>query len=188
MKHIGWAVTGSFCTLDAILPGLTALIDAGYEVTPIISEVVRDTDTRFTCARDFRERLETICGRSCIDTQTAAEPIGPRKLLDALIVAPCTGNTLAKLSNGIADSTVTLACKAHLRNNRPLIIAVSTNDALAGNASNIGHLMARRNVYFVPLQQDDALQKPCSCVADFAQIHAALNAALQGEQLQPILF
>jgi len=188
MSHIGWAVTGSFCTFDNILPVITQLVESGHKVTPILSESVRECDTRFGKASVFRAAIEQVCGCKAIDSLITAEPVGPRKIFEVVVVAPCTGNTLAKLANGISDGTVTLACKAHLRNLRPLVIAVSTNDALAGNAANLGKLVARRNVYFVPLAQDDATAKPCSCVADFAAIPATICAASRGEQMQPLLF
>ena len=169
------------------MPVLDALVSAGHEVTPILSESVRDADTRFGTAAGWREQFETICGRKALDSQVAVEPVGPKKLFDALVVAPCTGNTLAKLANGISDSTVTLACKAHLRNGRPLLLALSTNDALSGNAGNIGTLMARRNIYFVPLRQDDAAGKPSSAMSDFTKIPESLALALEGRQQQPLL-
>ncbi len=186
MSRVGLALCGSFCTLKALLPVAEALVEQGHIVTPLLSEAVRDTDTRFISARGFRTAMEAICHTKAIDSLVSAEPVGPQKLFDVLVVAPCTGNTLAKLANGIADGTVTLACKAHLRNERPLLLAVSTNDALAGNAANIGKLMARKHIYFVPFGQDDAAHKPASCVADFAIIPEALTAALEQRQLQPL--
>ena len=138
--------------------------------------------------RQFRERLETLCGREIVHTIKEAEPFGPKKLLDALVIMPCTGNTLAKLAAGIADGPVTLAAKAHLRNERPVIVAVSTNDALAGNAANLGRLLNRRGYYFVPFGQDSAFKKPRSLVADFTRLPQTVESALRGEQVQPMLY
>lgn len=164
------------------------LLTQEYEtVIPIVSESAASTDTRFGSAADFLKTVETAAGRSAIRCIRDAEPIGPKKLLDALVIAPCTGNTLAKLSGGVTDSTVTLAAKAHLRNGRPVLLAIASNDALAGNAENIGRLLARKHYYFVPFGQDDPEGKPCSLVADMNQLRPALEAALQGRQLQPLL-
>lgn len=158
-----------------------------HKVFPIFSSVSATTDTRFGKAEAFLTLAERICNRQVIQTIRDAEPIGPKKLLDALIIAPCTGNTLAKLAHGIADGPVTMAAKSHLRNGRPVIIAVSTNDALGAAAENIGRLLARKNYYFVPFRQDDAENKPTSMVADFSLIPDTLAAALEGKQLQPII-
>ena len=167
---------------------MRALVRRGWTVTPIMSEAAAGTDTRFGRAADFRREIEEICGAPPICGIAGAEPIGPKKLLDALVVEPATGNTLAKLAAGIADGPVTLAAKSHLRNGRPLILAVSTNDALGANAASIGRLAARKNVFFVPLGQDDPAGKPCSAVADFSLTGPAVLAALEGRQLQPALF
>ena len=184
---IGFAMCGSFCTFDRVLNELERMKERFPELVPILSDVSGATDNRFGSAAYFTARLETICGRPVLRTLTDVEPIGPKRLLDALVIAPCTGNTLAKLANGVADSAVTLACKAHLRNEAPVVIAVSTNDGLGGNAANIGKLLARKHFYFVPFGQDDSEKKPTSLVADFAQIGAAVEAAAEGRQLQPIL-
>ena len=184
--NIGFAMCGSFCTFSKVFPAMEALA-SNYKVFPILSAASASVDSRFGEAADFVAFAQRICNRNVIRTIRDAEPIGPRKLLDALVIAPCTGNTLAKLAHGIADGPVTMAAKSHLRNGRPIIIAVSTNDALAGAAENIGKLLARRNYYFVPFGQDDPLQKPTSLVADFGKIQATLEAALAGHQLQPIL-
>lgn len=184
--RLGLALCGSYCTYEQIMSVAAGLCEL-YEVTPIMSENSATTDTRFGKSADFRDTLESLSGRTVIDSIKAAEPIGPRALLDVLVIAPCTGNTLAKIASGITDSSVTMAAKAHLRNGRPLVIAVSTNDALTGNAANIGLLMNRKNVYFVPFYQDDAQGKPASLVADFNLIDAAVKAALEGKQLQPVL-
>lgn len=184
---LGFAMCGSFCTFDAVLTQLEAMRAEFPKIIPIMSTVSYETDTRFGAAADFRARLESACGQPIIHTIAQAEPIGPKKLLDVLVIAPCTGNTLAKLANGIADTPVTLAAKAHLRNERPIVIAVSTNDALAGNAENIGKLLARGHYFFVPMRQDNAIKKPRSVVADFTRLPETIRAALIGEQIQPIL-
>ena len=184
---LGFAMCGSFCTFDAVLTQLEAMRAEFPKIIPIMSTVSYETDTRFGTAADFRARLESACGQPIIHTIAQAEPIGPKKLLDVLVIAPCTGNTLAKLANGIADTPVTLAAKAHLRNERPIVVAVSTNDALAGNAENIGKLLARGHYFFVPMRQDNAIKKPRSVVADFTRLPETIRAALNGEQIQPIL-
>ena len=184
---LGFAMCGSFCTFDAVLTQLEAMRAEFPKIIPIMSTVSYETDTRFGTAEDFRARLERACGQPVIHTIAQAEPIGPKKLLDVLVIAPCTGNTLAKLANGIADTPVTLAAKAHLRNERPIVIAVSTNDALAGNAENIGKLLARGHYFFVPMRQDNAIKKPRSVVADFTRLQETIRAALDGRQLQPLL-
>ena len=184
---LGFAMCGSFCTFDAVLTQLEAMRAEFPKIIPIMSTVSYETDTRFGTAEDFRARLERACGQPVIHTIAQAEPIGPKKLLDVLVIAPCTGNTLAKLANGIADTPVTLAAKAHLRNERPIVIAVSTNDALAGNAENIGKLLARGHYFFVPMRQDNAIKKPRSVVADFTRLPETIRAALNGRQLQPLL-
>ncbi len=186
-KKIGFAVCGSFCTFSKVMPQVEALTRMGAEVYPIMSEIACTTDTRFGKAEDFRKFLTDTTGNSIINSVKTAEPIGPKAYLDALIIAPCTGNTLAKIANGVTDSAVSMAAKANLRNERPLIIAVSTNDGLGANASNIGVLLARRNVYFVPFGQDDCIGKPQSLVADMSKIPSALETALSGKQIQPIL-
>ena len=184
--NIGFAMCGSFCTFSRVFPMMEALTEE-HKVFPIYSSVSATTDTRFGKAEAFLTLAERICNRQVIQTIRDAEPIGPKKLLDALIIAPCTGNTLAKLAHGIADGPVTMAAKSHLRNGRPVIIAVSTNDALGAAAENIGRLLARKNYYFVPFRQDDAENKPTSMVADFSLIPDTLAAALEGKQLQPII-
>ena len=184
--NIGFAVCGSFCTFRQMFPAMEALATL-YNVVPIFSFAASATDTRFGSAADHLKRAEQICGRAPILSIRDAEPIGPKKLLDALVIAPCTGNTLAKLACGIADTPVTMAAKSHLRNGRPVLIAVSTNDALGAAAGNIGTLMARKHYFFVPMRQDDPAEKPTSMVAEFRLIPQALESALIGRQLQPIL-
>ncbi|MDR2046871.1 MAG: dipicolinate synthase subunit B [Clostridiales bacterium] len=186
MKKLGFAVTGSFCTFNGILAELEKIKDE-YDITPILSANAANTDTRFFEAKTFREKIEQITRKKIISTIAEAEPIGPKKLLDILVIAPCTGNTVAKLANGVADTSVTLAAKAHLRNGGPLVIAVSTNDGLGNNAKNIGALMAMKNIYFVPFGQDDHIGKANSLTADFGKIKDSAEAALAGRQIQPVL-
>lgn len=186
-KTIGFAFCGSFCTLKKGLAALLELKEANYNIIPIFSEIVYGTDTRFFNSNDLIKEVEGICGNKIIHTIKDAEPIGPRKLLDLMVIAPCTGNTLGKLASGITDTSVTMAAKAHLRNERPLLIAPSTNDALSNSAKNIGALLNYKNVYFVPFGEDDPETKHRSCVADFTLIPAAIEAALRGKQLQPII-
>lgn len=188
MIRLGFAITGSFCTFADAFSAMERLQALGiYDIHPIFSEAAAGFDTRFGKAQAHLKRATEICGRAPITTIVGAEPIGPKKTLDALLIAPCTGNTLAKLSAGIADTAVTLAAKAHLRNGRPIIVAVSSNDALAAGAKNIGALQNRKHYYFVPLRQDEPLGKPTSVVADFSLIEPTVEAALAGIQVQPLL-
>lgn len=184
--RLGFAMCGSFCTFKLVLEELERLAK-DYDITPIMSQGAAFTDTRFGKAEDFRRRVAEICGREPITTIADAEPIGPRALLDALVIEPCTGNTLGKLANGITDTPVTMAAKAHLRNGRPLVLAVSTNDALGASARNIGTLMNAKNIFFVPMRQDSPRGKPASLVADFSETAAAIKSALEGRQTQPLL-
>jgi dipicolinate synthase subunit B len=184
---IGWAFCGSFCTFEKSFEVLEGLVASGAEVTPVFSENAAGTDTRFGKGSEWVARAEAVTGRSAILSITEAEPIGPKGLFDLLIVAPATGNTLAKLAHGITDGTVTMACKSHLRNGKPLLLAISTNDGLSGSAPNIAALSSRKNVFFVPYRQDNAEGKPCSLVADLETVSAAIPFALQGKQLQPVL-
>lgn len=186
-KTIGFALTGSFCTFSRVIAELEKVAQTGARVIPIMSEMSYNTDTRFGTAEEFRKRIEDICRNPIIKTVKEAEPIGPKGYLDILVIAPCTGNTLAKLASGIADSSVTMAAKAHLRNQKPVVIAPSTNDGLGNAAKNIGMLLNNKNLYFVPFGQDDPVKKPNSLVADMTRILPAIDAALSGEQLQPIL-
>ena len=185
--RVGFAFCGSFCTFSAAMSALEGVKARFGDVTPIVSENSAALDTRFGDAHNWLREMERICDKRVIDTLPKAEPIGPRKLLDALVICPCTGNTLAKLAAGVTDTTVTLAAKAHLRNGRPLILAVSTNDALAGAAKNIGALLDKKHVYFVPFRQDDPAGKPTSLVADFSQVADTVSAALEGRQIQPLV-
>ena len=187
-RRIGFAVTGSFCTFQAVFPQMKRLTEAGYHVIPIMSQNAYETDTRFGRAADWAGQAEAICGEPVIHTIAQAEPSGPKKLLDLLVIAPCTGNTLGKLAAGIYDTAPTLAYKSHRRNGRPVLIAVSTNDALSTSAHSIGRLMNQKGVYFVPFEQDDFTGKPTSCVADFAKILPAAQAALEERQIQPVIY
>ena len=180
---IGFALCGSFCTIAQGLEEMKKLCER-YEVQGIVSENVYNTDTRFGAARDACDRIEALTGRAVIHTIVGAEPLGPAQPLEALVICPCTGNTLAKMAAGITDSAVTMAAKAHLRSNRPLVIALASNDALSANLKNIGAMLTRKNVYFVPMRQDDPEKKPHSLVADFDKLPATLEAALEGKQYQ----
>ena len=186
-ERIGFAFCGSFCTHSQVLEVYDRLTREYETVQPILSEISLLTNSRFGKAETLINHLESSAGRPVIDSIEAAEPIGPKRLLDVLVIAPCTGNTLAKLANGITDSTVTMAAKAHLRNGRPVVLAIASNDALAANAENIGRLLNRRGYYFVPFGQDDPHKKPCSLIADFDKIPQTVEAALLGEQIQPVL-
>ena len=186
-KKIGFAMTGSFCTFSQVFPEAQRLADEGAELYPILSDNVWSLDTRFYTAEQVKSRLETICGRPIWHTLPEVEPIGPKHLLDLVIVAPCTGNSLGQLACGIIDTPVIMAAKSHLRNGGPVLLAVSTNDALAMCAKNIGALLACRNFYFVPFRQDSPEKKPASLVARFDLIFESACAALEGRQLQPLL-
>ena len=186
MIRLGFALCGSFCTFDAALPVMRELAET-CEITPILSPAAAETDTRFGLASRFLAEVREICGREPILRLEEAEPIGPKGLLDILAVVPCTGNTLAKLAAGVADTAVTFACKAHLRNARPVVLGVSTNDGLAANARSLGVLLDRKQLYFVPFGQDDPEKKPTSLVANMNQIPETVEAALEGRQLQPML-
>lgn len=185
-KTVGFALCGSFCTYRRILPVMQTMAEQ-YQLIPILSFNAYHTDTRFGTAEFFRTAIEDICKRPIVHTIAGAEPIGPKKLLDLLVIAPCTGNTLAKLACGVSDTPVTLAAKAHLRNGRPVVVAVSTNDGLTGNAKNIGALLNTKGYYFVPFGQDDPIQKEASLVAAMEQIPQTVAAALEGRQIQPLL-
>ena len=186
-KTVGFALCGSFCTHARAMEALEQVKARFARVVPIVSETVAATDTRFGAAHDLMREVERICDHRVIATVKGAEPIGPQKLLDLLIICPCTGNTLGKLAAGVTDSSVTMAAKAHLRNGRPLVLAPSTNDGLSASAGSIGALLNRKYIYFVPFGQDDPEKKPASLVADFAQVADAAQAALEGRQLQPLL-
>ena len=186
-ERIGFAMCGSFCTHEKVLQALEGLVQTYETVIPIVSETAAFTDTRFGTSEDLMERLEDLTGQEVLCEISMVEPIGPKTLLDALVIAPATGNTVAKLAAGITDTAVTMAAKAHLRNGRPVVIALASNDGLAAGARNIGELLVRKNYYFVPFGQDNAQEKPGSLVADFSKIQETLDAALRGEQIQPVL-
>lgn len=186
-RNIGCAMTGSFCTFSRAFDAWHALAQAGARLTPIMSYNAAQTDTRFYPAAQAQTILEEICGCKILKTIADVEPLGPKKLLDLLVVAPCTGNTMAKIANGIADTPVTLAVKSHLRNGRPVLIAPSTNDALGSNAINIGKLLNLKHIFFVPFRQDDPREKPNSAVAVFEKIPESVALALENRQIQPIL-
>lgn len=184
---VGYAMCGSFCTLKRAVEEIKVLKEKDFDIYPIMSPITYSTDTRFGKASDFISEVEEICGKKIISTVKEAEPIGPKGLLDVLVISPCTGNTLGKIANGITDSSVSMAAKAHLRNGRPLVLTIATNDALSASAKNIGSLMNTKNVYFVPFGQDDAFKKPTSLISDFSLIYDTVISALDGKQLQPIL-
>lgn len=186
-QTVGFAVCGSFCTHAKAMEALEQVKARFSTVIPIVSECTAATDTRFGPAHELMREMERICDRRVISSIREAEPIGPKKLLDLLIIAPCTGNTLGKLACGITDTAVTMAAKAHLRNQRPLLIAPSTNDGLTASAPNLGALLSRKYISFVPFGQDDPVKKPTSLVADFSLVADAAQAALEGRQLQPLL-
>ena len=185
--RVGFALCGSYCTYAQVFAALETLVPQAGTVIPILSEQSGSRDTRFGAAADFRARLETLCGNPVLDSIVRVEPIGPKKLLDLLIIAPCTGNTLAKLACGVTDTAVTMAAKAHLRNGRPVLLAPSTNDGLSVSLRNLGDLLCRKGYYCVPFRQDDPIGKPNSLVARMELIPQAARRALNGEQLQPVL-
>lgn len=184
--RIGLALCGSYCTYEKLFQAAEALA-AEYELVPIMSDTAAETDSRFGTAAEHIKKLMELTGKKVVTTIAEAEPLGPALPMAALLIAPCTGNTLAKLAHGITDSAVTMAAKAHLRNGRPLVIALSTNDGLSGSAENIARLLNRKNVYFVPFGQDDPEKKPSSLQADFSRLGETVEAALAGRQLQPVL-
>ena len=185
--RIGFGFCGSYCTYAQAMQALEEVAEGWEEVIPIVADSGAITDTRFGEAAMWLSRMEEICGRKPLISVKEVEPIGPKKPLDALVICPCTGNTLGKLAHGIADTSVTMAVKSHLRNGRPVVLAVSTNDGLGAAAENIGKLLSRRDIYFVPFGQDDPEGKPRSLVADFGQVSETLAAALAGRQIQPLL-
>ncbi len=184
----GYAITGSFCTFERALKQIRYLVEKGINVIPIMSFNAYGLDTRFGKAEYFRDTIEKITGNRIISTLTDAEPIGPKKLTDLIIVLPCTGNTLSKLKNGIYDTPVTLAVKSHLRNQKPVLIGVSSNDSLTTTAKSIGELMNYKNYYFIPMSQDDPDKKPFSVVCDFEKTYESAMLALNGKQMQPMIF
>lgn len=185
-KKIGFAITGSFCSIQSYMPEIENLIKEGADVFPIVSNSVKTTDTRFGLAKDTMDSLTRICNKPLMETIVDVEPIGPKGLFDILVVAPCTGNTLSKVANAITDTSVTMAVKAHLRNLKPLVIAISTNDALGANAINLGKLINIKHIYFVPYYQDNATAKPNSLVAETKLILPTIIEALDNKQIQPV--
>lgn len=184
---VGIAITGSSCNFEAVFPQIVSLANKGADLYPIISPAVDTFDTRYGTAEEWKNKLREITGKELIRTIVEAEPVGPKLNLDIIVVAPCTGNTTAKLANAITDTSVTMACKAHLRNHKPLVLAIASNDALGANAKNIGTLLNTKDIYFVPFGQDNALSKPKSMISKFELIPETIEAALQGKQLQPLL-
>ena len=184
---IGFAMCGSFCTFSKALSQMKKLVDLDYDVIPIMSNNAYSTDTRFGLAEEMVKKAEEITGKKVLHTSVQTEPIGPKKMCDLLLIAPCTGNTLAKLSLGVTDTSVTMAAKSHLRILRPVLLCIATNDALGASAQNIGRLMNTKNIYFVPMKQDDCIKKPNSLVADFDLIPECVEYALAGKQKQPVL-
>lgn len=185
--NMGLCMCGSFCTFKNVIDEIKKLKELGINIYPVMSYNSGLTDTRFGTAEMFRAEIEEICRNKIIDSIKSAEPIGPENKLDIMLVAPCTGNTLAKLNAGITDSPVTMAVKAHLRNNKPVLIAISTNDALGVTLKNIGGLIIRKNIYFVPFGQDNYIKKPLSMISDFTKIADSIEFALKGQQIQPLL-
>lgn len=184
---VGYALSGSHCTFAEVMPEIKRFVDAGANVVPIVSNTLMTTDTRFGKSEDWQTQLKAITGNELISTIVQAEPLGPSKLLDVLVIAPCTGNTTSRLANAITDSAVLMAAKAQMRNGRPLVLAISTNDGLGLNAANIAKLLVAKHIYFVPFGQDNPVQKPNSLVARMDLILEACEAALAGKQLQPLL-
>ncbi len=185
--NIGYALTGSFCTFEKSIAQMKLIKDDGHSIIPIMSYNAYNLDTRFGRAEDIRREIEEICERKIIATITDAEPIGPKSLTDIMVVLPCSGNTLAKLANGIYDTPVALAVKSHLRNQRPVVIGVSSNDSLSATAKNIGTLLNNKHYYFIPMKQDDPVKKPFSVVCDFTRLKDTIEAAFNSKQLQPML-
>jgi dipicolinate synthase subunit B len=186
-KTIGFGLSGSHCTFDETMPQIQRIVDAGARVIPIVSNTLMTTDTRFGTSASWQQKLREITGEELISSIPAAEPLGPSKLIDAMVIAPCTGSTTSRLANAITDSAVLMAAKATMRNLRPIVLAISTNDGLGLNAANIAKLLAAKNIYFVPFGQDAPDKKPNSLVARMNLIKETCEAALDGKQLQPLL-
>lgn len=186
-KRIGFGLTGSHCTYDAVFPEIVKLVEAGAEVIPIVTFTVKNTTTRFGKGEDWVEKIEEVTGKRVIDSIVAAEPLGPRNPLDCMVIAPLTGNSLSKLANALTDSPVLMAAKATMRNHRPVVVGISTNDALGLNGVNVMKLMAAKDIYFIPFGQDDPFNKPKSMVADMTQLVPTVEAALENKQFQPVL-
>ena len=183
---IGFAMCGSFCTFSQTISQMKKLVGQGYDILPIMSNTAYNTDTRFGKAKEIRDEIEEICSKKIINSIVETEPIGPKDIVDIMVIAPCTGNTMAKISNAITDTPVTMASKSHLRVQKPLLITLATNDALGASAKNIGTLLNTKNVYFVPISQDNPIKKPNSLVAHFDLLEESINQALKNKQIQPI--
>lgn len=186
-KRIGFGLTGSHCTYDAVFPEIERLVSLGAEVVPVVTYTVKSTETRFGAGDDWIARIEEATGRKVIDTIVEAEPLGPRAPLDCMVIAPLTGNSMSKFANALTDSPVLMAAKATLRNGRPVVLGISTNDALGLNGQNLMRLMAAKNIYFIPFGQDDPMKKPNSMVARMASLAETVEAALDGIQIQPVI-
>jgi dipicolinate synthase subunit B len=186
-KRIGFGLTGSHCTYDAVYPQIEALVKAGADVVPIVTATVKQTETRFGKGEDWIERIENLTGKKVIQSIVDAEPLGPKKPLDCMVIAPLTGNSMSKLANALTDSPVLMAAKATLRNHHPVVVGISTNDALGLNGVNLMRLMATKNIYFIPFGQDHPFKKPNSMVADMNKLLPTVEAALEGKQLQPVI-
>lgn len=184
---VGIGITGSFCTFEKVIPQMQRILDEGAQIIPIMSYTAATTDTRFGKISDFKDKIKTLTGKDIVDTLVDAEPLGPNNKIDVMVIAPCTGNTLAKLANAITDSPVLMATKAHLRNNKPVVISISTNDALGLNAKNLGLLLATKGVFFVPFGQDNPLSKPNSLISDITLVVPTIVEAMNGKQIQPII-
>ena len=183
---VGFAICASYCTFETVFKQMEVLKQKDYDIYPIMSFAAYQVDTRFGLASEHKSKIEDICGREIMGTIKDVEPVGPKKLIDILLIAPCTGNTLGKLAGGIADTPVTMACKSHLRNQKPVLIGVSTNDGLSTSAKNIGLLLNQKNIFFIPMSQDDPVNKPLSIIADFDKTELAIKEALKYRQLQPV--
>ncbi len=186
-KRIGFGLTGSHCTYDAIFPEIEKLVKAGADVFPAVTFTVKNTETRFGKGEDWIKRIEEVTGKKVIDTIVDAEPLGPKIPLDCMVIAPLTGNSLSKFANALTDSPVLMAAKATLRNGNPVVLGISTNDALGLNGVNLMRLMAAKNIYFIPYGQDDPIKKPNSMVARMTALSETVEAAIQGKQLQPVI-
>ncbi len=184
---VGIAITGSFCSFEKVYDMMKELVLQGADLYPIMSGIAYNTDTKFGLSKDWNEKFSKLTGKEIVYTIEGAEPIGPTGYLDIIVVAPCTGNTIAKMANGITDTSVTMACKAHLRNLKPVVIAMSTNDGLGATAKNLGTLLNKKNIYFVPFKQDDWVKKTSSLACDFQLVGKTIEKALKGEQIQPVL-
>lgn len=186
-KRIGFGLTGSHCTYDAVFPEIERLVQEGAEVIPVVTFTVKSTETRFGKGEDWVSRIEDLTGNKAIDSIVAAEPLGPKLPLDCMVIAPITGNSMSKFANAMTDSPVLMAAKATLRNGKPVVLGISTNDALGLNGVNLMRLMATKNIFFIPFGQDDPVKKPNSMVARMTMLYDTIESAINGKQLQPVL-